>query len=110
MVRKIHVGSRSIVRRVRYKDDRGIKSRLFLNISKCPPRVPGRVLRISKVDPDQINKTGAYALFPKVLMREFRNKGKRPMFDQKMGRIEQELKESEEKERELQINMETKGI
>jgi hypothetical protein len=89
--RKIHVGSRTPVFRVRYKQPDGIRSRLFLSISQCPPSVPGRILRINKVSPEETWKIGEFNMMPKVLMREFRNKAKKPAFDEKMAQVEKEL-------------------
>jgi hypothetical protein len=89
--RKTHVGSRTRVLRIRYKDVSGIKSRLFLNISQCPPSVPGRILRVNKVSREEAWKVGEFNMMPKLLMREFRNKAKKPAFDEKMAQVEKEL-------------------
>ena len=90
--RKTHVGDRTPVLRIRYKDVSGIKSRLYLNLSKVPPNVPGRILKINKVSKEEAYHIGEFNMMPKLLMREFRRKDKKKGIDQKFEQVERELR------------------
>lgn len=98
--RKIHVGIRTPVMRIRYKDTSGIRARLFMreHLSEVPPTVPGRILRVNKVSVHEQWKMGEFNMFPKTLMREFRRKEQKKGIAGKFEQIEKELKQAEEME------------
>jgi len=86
------------VLRIRYKEPQGIRARLFLNISQCPPRVPGRVLRINKVSTEEQWHVGEFNMMPKVLMREFRQKQRKQGIARKFEQVEEEMRKAESEE------------
>ena len=90
--RKTHVGSRTPVLRVRYKDTSGIRARLYLNLSQVPPSVPGRILRVNKVSKEEQWHIGEFNMMPKLLMREFKRKEQKRGIDKKFEQVERELK------------------
>lgn len=89
--RKTHVGNRTPVLRVRYKDNAGIRARLYLNLSQVPPSIPGRILRVTKVSKEEQWHVGEFNMMPKLLMREFKRKEQKRGIDRKFEQIEREL-------------------